>query len=157
MSGEPSRARPRMQNYGISDQDEGMMSWAWAVEQLTASRNYWICTTRPDGNPHVAPVWGVWLDGALYFGSDDQARKVKNFRHNPRVAMHLESGDDVVILEGQVAEVHDPALLARIGEVYGAKYDLEPEDNASFWGFKPESGLTWLEKDFPQTATRWTF
>lgn len=28
---------------------------------------YWLSTLRSDGRPHVTPLLGVWLHGALYF------------------------------------------------------------------------------------------
>ena len=31
--------------------------WSFAEERLSKSHNYWICSTRPDGRPHSAPVW----------------------------------------------------------------------------------------------------
>jgi len=55
------------------------------------SRNYWICTSRPDGRPHSMPVWGFWTDGALYFGTERSSRKGKNLAHNYAVSVHLES------------------------------------------------------------------
>ena len=55
--------------YGISTDDEGMLPWSWADERLEASRNYWIVTAAEDGEPSSAPVWGVWVEGAVYFGT----------------------------------------------------------------------------------------
>ena len=102
--------RPDMApSYGLSSEPEGMLPWGWAVEQLVASRNYWVCTTRPDGRPHAAPVWGLWADDALYFGTDPASRKGRNLAENPELVVHLESGDDVVILEGRVDITDDPA------------------------------------------------
>ncbi|HRL11193.1 MAG TPA: pyridoxamine 5'-phosphate oxidase family protein [Aggregatilineales bacterium] len=159
----PAASRPRMQNYGIHETPEGLMSWAWAEERLTQARNYWISSTRPDGRPHAAPVWGIWLNGALYFGSDPGSRKARNLEANPNAVMHLESGDEVVILEGKVGATYDVALYPEIQRLYLAKYnidlgDLAAEDGrAPMYVFRPESGMTWLETDFPNTATRWTF
>ena len=65
MGVEPRRRRPPFEGYGLSESEEGMLSWGWAVERLVAARNYWVSTTRPDGRPHAMPVWGVWLDDAL--------------------------------------------------------------------------------------------
>lgn len=60
-----------MPGYGIlgPDQGSGLLSWAWAQQRLSESRNYWVCTVRPDGRPHVMPVWGVWDAGELWFSS----------------------------------------------------------------------------------------
>lgn len=156
------RTRPNMPDYGISTKEEGLMSWEWVDEQMTKSRNYWICSTRPDGNPHAAPVWGVWLDGRLYFGSAPSSRKARNFAHNANIVVHLESGDDTVIFEGTVAKETDRALSRRLSEIYWPKYNMEipeaeKEAGGDYFVFTPHTAFAWLEKDYPNTATRWTF
>lgn len=158
---QPKRSRPSMKNYGISDSTEGMMEWTWVDEQMAKSRNYWVCSTRPDGRPHAAPVWGVWVNGALYFGSDPESQKARNLRANPEVVVHLESGDDTVIIEGK-AEIITPdaALMKQIADAYEAKYkSYRPEEdpNAKFYTVKPSKVFAWIEHDFPRTATRWEF
>jgi general stress protein 26 len=158
---EPKRSRPKMQNYGISTKDEGLIAWDWVDQQMVKSRNYWISSTRPDGRPHAAPVWGVWHDGVLYFSTGRSAVKARNLMANPTVVVHLESGDDSVILEGTVEEVKDKALLTRVADVYGAKYPPfkpDPSDPGGLWyALRPKLALAWQERDFPNTATRWTF
>lgn len=156
------RGRPYMRNYGITSDDAGLMDWAWVEAQMTKSRNYWICSTRPDGRPHAAPVWGVWRDGVLYFGSDPGSRKARNFEHQPEIVAHLESGDDTVILEGKVGKMYDLAVITAVDKLYAAKYPpFDPGENrqpGDFWyTLRPRTALAWLEKDFPNTATRWDF
>ncbi len=151
-----TRRRPKMQNYGISEASAGMLSWEWVDEQCARARNYWVCSTRPNGNPHAAPVWGVWHEGALYFGSDPQSRKARNFAHNPHIVVHLESGDDTVILEGKVSEERDPARIAPVDRLYAAKYPpFDPAPSAFYLVFRPSTALAWRESDFPTSATRW--
>jgi hypothetical protein len=48
--------------YGLKPRQQHL-PFSHAEERLAKSRNYWICTTRPDGRPHSFPVWGFWLDG----------------------------------------------------------------------------------------------
>src|SRR5262250_729454 len=91
--------------YGLKPRKQ-YLPWSHARERLEGSRNYWICTTRPDGRPHSIPVWGFFLEGALYFGTARSTRKARNLAHNPAISVHLESGDDVVILEGIAQEVN---------------------------------------------------
>jgi general stress protein 26 len=159
----PAAERPGMASgYGISSSPEGMLTWAWVDEQMAKSRNYWLCTVSPEGKPHAAPVWGVWYDGTLYFGSDLKARKTRNFKANPAVTVHLESGDETVIFEGSIAELTDMSLLKPIAEAYIRKYfPNNPETDVvtgnPFFYLKPEKVLAWLEKDYPRTATRWRF
>lgn len=156
----PRRERPGIKDYGIETGPEGMMDWSWADAQLTKSHNYWIASTRADGRPHVAPVWGVWIDGALYFGSERSAIKARNLAARPDVIVHLESGDDVVIAEGRAVEVKEAATMATVGPAFVAKYDVAaPElgSKAVWFVVAPHSVLGWVEKDFPKTATRWVF
>jgi hypothetical protein len=159
---EPKRSRPKMQNYGISTKPKGLMDWQWVDEQMNKSRNYWVCSASADGTPHAAPVWGIWVDGTLYFSSSRTSRKGRNLAKNPKVVVHLESGDDTVIFEGVVEEVTDSALSARISAPYAKKYEmpdlkLESSTENICYALKPSTVLSWLEKDFPNTATRWTF
>ena len=108
------------------------------------------------------PVWGVWLDETFYFGTGRDSVKGRNLARNPAVSVHLESGDDVVILEGVVEEVTERARLRHIYEVYGQKYNLDMSASAEegagpTYVLRPALGFTWLEKDFPNTATRFVF
>lgn len=155
------RGRPHMPGYGIAQREEGLMSWDWLVERVEVSRNYWICSTREDGRPHAAPVWGVWVDGWLYFGSDRRSVKARNLTASPEVVVHLESGDEVVVIEGVVVEVRERATLARYADAYLEKYPpIRPDvdaSNAVTFGVKPRVAFAWLEADFPTTATRWRF
>ncbi len=158
---EPEPTRPQMgAGYGISASGEGMLSWRRVAEQMSGARNYWVSTTRPDGRPHAAPVWGVWVEGTLYFGTGRRSRKARNLRANPALTVHLESGDDVVIIEGVAEEVMDEASLDAVDAAYRAKYGMgvgEAGDGAAWYALRPRAAYTWLERDFPNTATRWRF
>lgn len=156
----PERARPRFPSvYGIHEGAEGLLDWSWAEERLGAARNYWVCTSRPDGRPHAMPVWGLWHSGAFYFSSSPDSRKARNLAANPAVSVHLESGDEVVIVDGLASLEADEELLEQLGAEYTRKYSFE----VSFTGGRPLHVVwprvvyAWLEEDFPATATRFTF
>jgi nitroimidazol reductase NimA-like FMN-containing flavoprotein (pyridoxamine 5'-phosphate oxidase superfamily) len=51
---------------------------------LERARVVRIATTGPDGTPHVVPVCAVLANGRLFFGSGDDARKVRNLEAKPR-------------------------------------------------------------------------
>ena len=36
----------------------------WFEADAGISPTHWLATVRPDGRPHVMPVWTVWVDGA---------------------------------------------------------------------------------------------
>jgi hypothetical protein len=147
------------ESYGLRPAEAGLLPWAGVTEKLATARNYWVATTRPDGRPHAVPVWGLWLDGAFYFGTERGSRKARNLAANPAVAVHLESGDDAVMLEGFAWAVTQPARLAAFDDAYFAKYAVRMRDipgEVSVWAVRPRVALAWQEKDFAGTATRWT-
>jgi general stress protein 26 len=149
-------------DYGIETSQEGMLPWSWVEERMKASRNYWIGSTRPDGRPHVMPVWGVWVDGELYFGTGSDSRKARNLAANPNVVVHLESGDECVIFEGIVEEVSDRPILVKTAKAYAEKYpgytpDPEPSPGQVNYRLIPRVAYAWTERDYPKTATRWQF
>jgi hypothetical protein len=116
---EPKAERPTMPHgYGIAKGSKDQMAWSDVERQLAKAKNYWVGTTRPDGRPHAMPVWGLWLDGVFYFSSEGGSRKARNIAANPQVVVHLESGDDVVIIEGTAERIADRALFAKVDAAY---------------------------------------
>ena len=157
----PRPGRPGFpKGYGISSKEEGLLSWSWLSERMGKARNYWVGTTRPDGRPHSMPVWGVWVDEALYFGTGSDTRKAHNLAENPAMLIHLESGDEVVILEGVAQVAEEAAVLSLVDDAYEAKYKMRAvseNKNAVWYTLKPRIALGWTEKEFPANATRWVF
>lgn len=147
--------------YGVGTSSDGPLAWSHAEKRLAGARNYWIATTRPDGRPHAAPVWGVWVEGGLYFGTGRSSVKGRNLAHSPELVVHLESADDVVILEGEVEEVRDRDPFDSVDAAYRAKYGMgvseAGDDGAVWYVVRPRKAHAWLENDFPNTATRWRF
>ena len=92
----PTAAPPVM--FGSPAPPGELLPWSWAQQRLVAARTYWIATTRPDGRPHCRPVWGVWLPDGFWFSTGSLARR--NLVANPQVTVHLDSGTEVVIVEG---------------------------------------------------------
>ena len=122
----PKASRPDMPGYGIARSNVGLLDWEWAETRLTAAHNYWISTVRPDGSPHVAAVWGVWLEDAFAFATGGKSRKMRNLRENPRCVVTTERADEAVIVEGTAREVIDPGHIGRILDAYIAKYGDAP-------------------------------
>jgi hypothetical protein len=160
---EPTSDRPEMPpGYGVPEGEEGLLPWQHARERLEKARNYWICTTRPDGRPHSSPVWGVWLGNMLYFDGSPETRRMRNIKANPAVSVHLESGDDVLILEGEAHEIRNPdhTITTRLAEIYAAKYagyNPSPDswDEGGLYAITAYKVIAWtnLAKD----PTRWLF
>lgn len=160
--GEPRLSRPDVPPaYGTAKTVDATadLSWDRARERLEGARNYWVCSAG-SGRPHTMPVWGLWLEDAFYFSTARASRKGRNLAANPAVSVHLESGDDVVILEGMAEVVEDPATLQRFVDAYDAKYQFRPDTSDAanaVYVLRPRVAFTWLEQNFPESAARWQF
>jgi PPOX class probable F420-dependent enzyme len=51
-----------------------------------------VATTRPDGSPHVVPLWFVWRDEAVYVSCRRDSTTWRNIEHDPRVALSFHAG-----------------------------------------------------------------
>jgi PPOX class probable F420-dependent enzyme len=84
----------------------------------------WLSTVRPDGTPHLVPIWFSWDGQSILIASKPHARKVANLRANPRVMLALGEPDDdfdVGLLEG-IAEVLDAPAAAVLPITHLRKY-----------------------------------
>lgn len=154
-----------MPDYGILGPDEGsgLLPWHWARQQLTASRNYWLATVWPDGRPQLTPVWGAWLDEALWFSCGLRARKLRNLRANPRCTASTQDPESPVVVDGSAEVVRElPAIrrfLAAATAKYGPMMDmdfLDPDTNATV-KVSPTAAFALRHDDFAGSPTRWSF
>ena len=137
------------------------MPWEGAAERLSVSHNYMVATTRPDGRPHVMPVWGVWLDYSFYFSTGRQCPKARNLGANPHCVISTDRADEAVILEGMAEEIADRSSLKEFYKAYKEKYDWDLEemgfDKEPVYIVRPRVVFGVRERDFTGSATRWTF
>src|SRR5438270_4269947 len=120
--GQPTASRPHMPGYGISTAKKGMLPWKWAEERLRRSRQYWIVTVRPDGRPHVMPVWGLWRNDGFYFSTGGRSRKARNLAANPNCVVCNEDTEQGVIVEGTAVVWRDDAQFEDFAREYQTKY-----------------------------------
>src|ERR1700730_8832264 len=121
---EPIGSRPYMVTGGTlaADRGTGLLPWSWARERLERSHDYWVATTRPDGRPHVMPVWGVFVDGEFWFSSSRKSRKARNLAANPACAITTDNAYEPVVFEGTAEGVFDSAAIGRFVTALNAKY-----------------------------------
>jgi len=109
----------------FSSKDAVATAWARARGALQDAEVYWLSTVRPDGRPHVTPLLGVWLNGALHFCTGSTERKAKNLAANRHCVLTTGRNDleglDLVI-EGQAITVTDRSELRAIADCFEAKY-----------------------------------
>jgi PPOX class probable F420-dependent enzyme len=84
----------------------------------------WLSSVRPDGGPHLVPIWFSWDGRKILIASKPHAQKVRNVRANPSVMLALgeaEDDFDVGLLEGR-AELLDKPAADVLPAAHCAKY-----------------------------------
>ena len=161
---QPTRiTRPQLPP-GYVDTPRSEVPWEYVAERLTEAKHYWLCSVRPDGRPHCVPRWAVYVDGKIYYDGSPETRHARNLLHNPQVSLHLESGQQAIILEGTAAPAGRPTarLAQRVSAAYRVKYGAEgyaPEadqwDEGGLYVFTPRLCLAWTV--FFENPTKFVF
>jgi PPOX class probable F420-dependent enzyme len=114
-------------------------------KRLRAELMMWLSTVRPDGRPHLVPVWFLWDGRTILIFSQPNQQKLRNLQHNPNVVVALDTagqGDDVVMIEGKAELLNDPAVSAAL-PAYAEKY----KQRLDLYGWTGEA----MAEDYSQT------
>jgi general stress protein 26 len=111
--------------------------WTEGSDLLREAKLYWLATVRPNGQPHITPLLGVWKDDAFHFTTGEREQKARNLEQNTRCTVltgtnTLENGTDISV-EGSATRVTDESTLHDLAEAWVAKYGEE-------WRFQVEDG-----------------
>ena len=125
----------------------------------------WLSTVRPDGTPHIVPVWFWWDGEALLIFSKPNAQKVRNLQAGSKVMLGVGDADedfDIGLFEGHAEVLETPTVellppghlekyatqMAGIGltaEEYAATYSLVVR-------ITPSHYLGWHGRSVPQSV-----
>jgi len=148
------------ESYGLSELGPDHRSLDDVYATVGAARNWWVATVSRSGAPHSVPVWGVISDDRMIFASDPSSVKSQNLALSSRLVVHLESGDDVIIVEADSRVIEPDDLPDSFFDDYEAKYEFRP--NPAEGPFRahevlPTKIMSWNEAQFVETAARWRF
>jgi hypothetical protein len=147
-----------MPGYGVSTDPALLLPWSYAQGRLTEAHNYWVATTGPDGAPHVAAVWAVFVDGAVCFSTGARSRKAGNLAADPRCVVTPEGAAESVVVRG-VARPVPPGSPERdrVAAAYLAKYGSGFPPDEPVFAVDPVTVIGLTEAEFTGRATRWRF
>jgi nitroimidazol reductase NimA-like FMN-containing flavoprotein (pyridoxamine 5'-phosphate oxidase superfamily) len=156
---QPKADRPFAPGYGmVGPKDgKGLLPWTWVARKMHSCRTFWLATVHAGhGRPHVMPVWGVWLDDAFFFSTGRKSRKGQNLASNPACTIANDDGQEAVVVEGLATQAEDAAEQERVAIAYQKKYKMDPRSMGEpIYRVKPNRVFGFVEKTFPQSATRW--
>jgi hypothetical protein len=137
-----------------------------------APRSFWLSTSGPSGQPHIAGVGALWIDGIVWFTSGPRTRKSRNIAANAACAMAVSLAGLDLAIEGRATRVTERASLERLAAAYRAQgWPAEVEEDALTAPFSaPSAGpAPWhlyaiapevafgVATAEPHGATRWRF
>jgi nitroimidazol reductase NimA-like FMN-containing flavoprotein (pyridoxamine 5'-phosphate oxidase superfamily) len=160
---DPKITRPHFPK-GYLEHPKAFLPWSHVEQRLSEAVHYWLCSVRPNGYPHAVPKWAVYVGGKIYFDGSPETRHARNIFENPHVVVHLESGEDVVIVEGiaKASGRPTPELAIELVKSYARKYAErgyipEPHqwDEGGLFEIIPKTVMAWTQ--FTDDPTRFTF
>ena len=157
----PMRSADRLRMWG-EPSESPPPEWHWVEGRLNDADLYRVVTRSP-AHPHPRPVWGIWMDDALLLsvGSPVIGRELAA---DPRVTVHLDSGTEVVIVEGHGSVVTEASTIQAFTDSYNRKYEWEyaADRDGPPTRIAPQAVLSWRaagaagRDGFPQAA-KWRF
>ncbi len=96
-----------------------------------------LATVRPDGRPHVVPVWFMVEGKDLVFNTWHTSLKARNLAADPRAALVVDYEEPpygYVLVEGKVEISDDLEEVRRIATIIGGRY--MGEDKAEEFGLR---------------------
>jgi PPOX class probable F420-dependent enzyme len=92
----------------------------------------WLSTTRPDGGPHVVPLWFLWDGRSIVAFSKPHAQKVRNLRADPRA----------MVAVGRAGATLDVELIEAVAELPGPTDTLPGCFATKYVDLAAEAGVT---------------
>ena len=134
---------------------------AYLDEQRTAR----VATVGADGEPHVVPLWFVWLRGQVFLNSTLGNPTVENMLRTARATVVVDDGVEYDALRGVVlhcdaARADDDETLAEVERRWSVKYlgGNEPPyrrwRNRVWLRLRPDRTASWDFRKIPEARAK---
>lgn len=132
-------------------------------ELMASQRTCRVATVSPGGEPHVVPLWFVWMDGTLYFNNLNRSRRTRDIESGSRVAVCVDAGEQYgelngAVFYGRLEEAATDPRSADARRAFGAKYfggiDVPQTRSHTWLRMKPDRVVSWDFKKIPAGRDR---
>lgn len=113
----------------------------------------WLSTVRPDGRPHVIPIWFWWDGRSLLFASKPDACKVANLRAN--TACMLAVGDPMADFDVALIEARAELASISTGDLLASGLLAKYADKMATIGLSPATFADTYRQVVRLVPTRW--
>ncbi len=104
----------------------------------------WFSSVRPEGRPHLAPIWHVLHEGCIYVVTQRGSVRAANVRANAAVSLALADTSNALIIEGWATPAE--AMRMTLRPLFLAKYAWDLADDAAYDDViqvKPRKIMAW--------------
>lgn len=98
------------------------LDWPGVERRLATHGWFWLASVRPDGAPHMAPLFAAWSKPVLFIVSKDTARKSRNLDADGRCVLSTEADGAHLVVEGVATRVLDRVTLERASAAFDDAY-----------------------------------
>jgi nitroimidazol reductase NimA-like FMN-containing flavoprotein (pyridoxamine 5'-phosphate oxidase superfamily) len=133
------------------------------LEELLSSERTCRVGTARDGEPHVVPLWFVWLDGTMYFNNLRRSRRTKDIERGSRVSVCVDAGEQYselrgIVMYGRLEDASSDPRSAQARQMFGDKYFngiAMPQTKSHAWlKLVPDKTVSWDFKKIPAGRDR---
>jgi len=132
---------------------------------LSEQRTARVATTSAGGEPHVVPLWFVWVDGAMFLNSTLGNVTVENMVRSGRATVTVDDGDTYddlrgVTLHGDVSRADGDPRLPDVEVAWSQKYlggNPTPYSrwrNRAWFRLEPDRVASWDFRKIPEARAR---
>jgi len=127
-------------------------------ELMTSERTLRAATVGDDGSPHLAPLWFVWHDGAVWVNNLRRSRRSRHIGAGSKTALCVDTGHQYgelrgTVLYGSFAEATDDPRLDEVRRRFADKYwggHFVPDIPSHVWiSLTPERVVSWDFRKIP--------
>lgn len=158
----PRRVRPKFpEKWHVPNDPKMWITWEHANKKLAGETVYWVSTASPLGQPLAVPVWGIWKQNRFYFETAPYSVKGSNLLNNQSLFVHVQDGNDTVILEGKAQKEKRSEKLNRLKNDYTRKYQHTPdwsnERDQIVFRVEPRIGHAWKAPRMHRSLVKFIF
>ncbi|OLS28173.1 MAG: hypothetical protein HeimC2_08280 [Candidatus Heimdallarchaeota archaeon LC_2] len=94
------------------------------LKRLIKEKNMWLATLRNNNQPHLVPLWFLYLNSKIYMCTAENSTKIRNIKRNSQATVSLEDTFKAFIIECKAKIISSP-FPKDIVEGYGKKFDWD--------------------------------
>ena len=94
------------------------------LNRLINEKNMWLATLRKNNQPHLVPLWFLYLNSRIYMCTGENSVKIRNIKRNSQVTVSLEDTFKVFIIECEAKIIMKP-FPKDVVEGYEQKFDWD--------------------------------